>query len=164
MIRTQVFIVGLVTLAAGYAHAQSREPLAGQFFEDMMYLRNATSARQSSWDRTGGNMDMRSIDPGQTLEIFKEDGAGCIRHIYFTTIGPPTHFLRDGVIRMYWDGETEPSVEVPFGDLFGLDGVNAVRIEGVVNWQIAEIEGQHFVAGGSGICRFDGDHARKLAA
>jgi hypothetical protein len=29
-------------------------------------------------------------------------------------------YLRQVVIRMYWDGETEPSVEVPIGDFFGM--------------------------------------------
>ncbi len=84
-----------------------------------MYLRDSTSARVSSYDRSGRNADMRSVAPGRTLELADIPGAGCIRHIYFTIGGPP-HYLRDLVLRMYWDGETSPSVEVPFGDFFGL--------------------------------------------
>ena len=76
-------------------------------------------ARVSSWDRSGKNVDFRSIKPGGTLELAKLDGAGCIRHIYFTIVASG-HYLRDLVIRMYWDGEKQPSVEVPFGDFFGL--------------------------------------------
>jgi hypothetical protein len=30
------------------------------------------------------------------------------------------HFLRKIVLRAYWDGEREPSVEAPIGDFFGM--------------------------------------------
>ncbi|NIA15895.1 MAG: DUF2961 domain-containing protein, partial [Nitrospiraceae bacterium] len=73
----------------------------------------------SSYDRSGGNGDSCSILPGETLELADIPGAGCIRHLYFTVIGSE-HYLRDTVLRMYWDGEANPSVEVPFGDFFGL--------------------------------------------
>ena len=79
-------------------------------------VRDSVSARVSSWDRSGKNVDFRSIEPGDTLELAQLDGAGCIRHIYFT-IGAAGHYLRDLVIRMYWDGEKQPSVEVPFGEV-----------------------------------------------
>jgi len=93
--------------------------LAQSLFADMMLLRDSASARASSYDRSGGNDDSRAIPPGQTLELADIPGAGCIRHIYFTGLGGP-HYLRDMVLRMYWDGEDNPSVEVPFGDFFGL--------------------------------------------
>jgi hypothetical protein len=47
------------------------------------------------------------------------EGAGCIGHLFFT-IWPTPHYLRELVLRMYWDGETTPTVQVPFGDSFGL--------------------------------------------
>jgi len=67
-------------------------------------------------------MDMRGLAPGDSLELAQLDGAGVIRHIYFTIIGPDAtkvDYLRDLVLRMYWNGEADPSVEVPFGDFFG---------------------------------------------
>jgi len=109
----------LLTTALGCAHVPCRPSLEHSFFSDMMYLQDSSSARVSSYDRTGGNIDFRFIAPGKTLELADIPGAGCIRHIYFTIGGPP-HYLRDLVLRMYWDGETSPSVEVPFGDFFGL--------------------------------------------
>lgn len=51
-------------------------------------------------------------------------GAGIIRHIWLTTpypgpgYKPGPNVLRDLVLRMYWDGEKSPSVEVPLGDFF----------------------------------------------
>jgi len=96
--------------------------LAGSLFSDMLYLRDATSARASSWDRTGANNDWRPLPPGETLELADIEGAGSIRHIYFTILGKGVgdcRYLRDLVLRAWWDGETEPSIETPFGDFFG---------------------------------------------
>ncbi len=99
-------------------------PMVESIFSDMLILRNSSSARASSWDQSGANVDFRTIPPGETLELANIEGAGCIRHIYFTMIrsfsepGDPG-FLRDLVLRAYWDGETSPSIETPFGDFFG---------------------------------------------
>lgn len=98
--------------------------MVDSIFSDMLVLRDSRSARVSSWDRTGANADFRTIPPGETLELANIAGAGCIRHIYFTvmrsfrTHGDPG-YLRDLVLRAYWDGETSPSIEAPFGDFFG---------------------------------------------
>lgn len=56
-----------------------------------------------------------AISAGQTVDLADIDGSGCIRHIWFT-LGP--QFYRDLVLRMYWDDEKTPSVEVPVGDFF----------------------------------------------
>ena len=55
------------------------------------------------------------IDRGQTATLAEIDGPGVIQHIWLTT--HPQHWRRL-VLRMYWDGESEPSVEVPLGDFF----------------------------------------------
>ncbi len=109
----------LLLATTASAAATDGDALSTSLFSDMMVLRDSASARVSSYDRSGGNGDSREIPPGETLELAEIPGAGCIRHIYFTPIGAE-HFLRDLVLRMYWDGETDPSVEVPFGDFFGL--------------------------------------------
>jgi len=123
MMKFKLWLVPAVVLFMGCAHTrEARDPLATHIHADMMYLSDADSARVSSWDRSGGNVDARPIVPGETLELAAIPGAGVIRHIYFTIIGPVAtqpHYLQDLVLRMYWDGEIEPSVEVPFGDFFG---------------------------------------------
>jgi hypothetical protein len=81
-------------------------------------LRKSTSARISSWDRTGGNDDWVNISPGEKRVLADISGTGCIRHIYFTVVLPDKLFYRDAVLRMFWDGENDPSVEVPIGDFF----------------------------------------------
>ena len=47
--------------------------------------------------------------------ILDMDGPGMIRHIW---IAFPPRLLRMLVLRMYWDNEEQPSVQVPVGDFF----------------------------------------------
>lgn len=86
--------------------------------------RNFRSARQSSYDRTGGNDDRIYIKPGETRVIASENGHGTITHIWMTmqnegfVIEP--NYLRKVVIKMYWDDAQVPSVQAPIGDFFGM--------------------------------------------
>jgi hypothetical protein len=90
-------------------------PLAG-----LARLRNATSRRASSWDRTGGNLDRLSIAPSETATLADVEGPGCIKHIWMTLACDEPDFLRKVVLRAYWDDEEQPSVQVPVGDFFGV--------------------------------------------
>ncbi|NMM98377.1 MULTISPECIES: glycoside hydrolase family 172 protein [Bifidobacterium] len=69
-----------------------------------------------------GSPCLRNIAPGATVTLADIDGPGQITHIWFTvdekTTDADCYVLRDLVLRMYWDGETEPSVECPLGDFF----------------------------------------------
>ncbi|MFO7637330.1 MAG: glycoside hydrolase family 172 protein [Clostridia bacterium] len=97
---------------------------------DSIYLHKDFKAKRvSSYDVTGGNTDSWTIPPGETRTLADISGPGMIHHIWFTIFGrwgkeddrpfdPLT--LRNVLIRMYWDGEKEPSVECPVGDFFGL--------------------------------------------
>ncbi len=82
---------------------------------------NYKSLKQSSFDRTGGNSDRWPIAPGATQELFRSDGPGIITHIWFTIAAQSASHLKDIVIRIYWEGNAKPSVEVPVGDFFGLN-------------------------------------------
>jgi hypothetical protein len=111
--RPDLFLAFLSLIPAA-ALAQQAGPLG-----DLARLRSATSKRISSWDRTGGNNDRIAIKPGETATLAEVPGAGCIKHIWVTISSESPHHLRELVLRMYWDGETEPSVESPIGDFFG---------------------------------------------
>jgi len=50
-----------------------------------------------------------------TTTIMDVDGPGAIQHIWIT-VGDK--FYRDLILRIYWDGQEQPSVEAPVGDLF----------------------------------------------
>jgi hypothetical protein len=76
--------------------------------------------RSSSYDRSGGNADFREIAPGATLTLLDADGPAIISHIWITTASDDPNHLKALVLRMYWDRESNPSVEAPIGDFFGL--------------------------------------------
>jgi hypothetical protein len=83
-------------------------------------LRDYESRRVSSYDRTGGNRDWYDIEPGETRVFAEMRGAGSVRHIWMTMLFPQEDFLRRVLLRFFWDHASEPSVECPIGDFFGL--------------------------------------------
>jgi hypothetical protein len=90
------------------------------FLRNMAVLAEGRSKRSSSWDRTGGNKDYVRIDPGQSTILAHVHGAGCINKTYATVLSMDRLWGRELVLRMYWDGEDQPSVEVPFVDFYGV--------------------------------------------
>lgn len=56
------------------------------------------------------------IEAKKTFTLAEINGSGVIQHIWLTPA--PLDKTRWMVLRMYWDDETEPSVEVPLGDFF----------------------------------------------
>ncbi len=76
--------------------------------------------RASSYDPTGGNRDWWEFAPGETRTIAEAEGAGCIKHIWMTLWCEDKFVYRKIIVRMYWDDEDAPSVEVPIGDFFGM--------------------------------------------
>jgi Protein of unknown function (DUF2961) len=76
--------------------------------------------RVSSYDRSGGNGDARTIGARDCLTLLDADGPGLITHVWATIASDDPNHLKALVLRMYWDGEASPSVEAPIGDFFGL--------------------------------------------
>ncbi|HKN37252.1 MAG TPA: glycoside hydrolase family 172 protein [Terriglobales bacterium] len=64
------------------------------------------------------------IPAGATYTVAEISGSGAIQHIWMT----PTGNWRFSILRMYWDGEAEPSVEVPLGDFFAMGWGKYARI------------------------------------
>ena len=95
--------------------AVADDPLAG-----LAGLREGASERASSSDPNwrNGNGDARPIPPGATLIIANLKGPGCINHIWNTIAAKERGYSRLLVLRMYWDGEEQPSVECPIGDFY----------------------------------------------
>ena len=77
------------------------------------------SKRVSSFDRTGGNNDRLSIPPSETIVLAEIEGPAAIHHIWVTISAEP-FYGRKIILRMYWDGEQDPSVEAPIGDFFAV--------------------------------------------
>jgi hypothetical protein len=86
----------------------------------------ARRASSSAVDWADSNGDARPIAPGETLVLAELEGPGVIRHIWNTVSSKEYGASRLLRVRMYWDGEEEPSVDCPLGDFFGMGhGVNA---------------------------------------
>jgi len=89
---------------------------------------NFTGAKGQGGMATEGTGKRASRDLGQgwkvspsvvikahtTFTVAEIDGPGAIQHIWMT----PSGNWRNSIIRIYWDGETTPSVEAPVGDFF----------------------------------------------
>ena len=54
------------------------------------------------------------IEPNETFVLAEIEGPGAVQQIWMTPAGN----WRFSILRFYWDGEKEPSVEVPVGDFF----------------------------------------------
>ncbi len=61
---------------------------------------------------------VRHVHDGETVVLADISGRGTIRHIWMTMHDKP-QLLRGSVIRIFWDGQAHPSVDIPVGEFFG---------------------------------------------
>ena len=113
-------------LAALPLGAQSGAEYPAGPLDQLYRLKSTATARISSADPTGGNQDWITIGPGETKTLAEISGAGVLRRFYMAPLADDRMRYRKLTLRMYWDGETEPSVEVPLGDFFG-SGLGTLR-------------------------------------
>ena len=64
------------------------------------------------------------INPGTIFTLAEISGPGLIEHIWMT----PTGNWRFSILRIYWDDEKDPSVEVPVGDFFAMGWGKYARV------------------------------------
>ena len=69
-----------------------------------------------------------SLPPESNTVLMDICSSGIIRHIWMTT---NQEFGRDLILRMNWDGEEKPSVEVPLGDFFCNAPKHAAQINAI---------------------------------
>ncbi len=104
---------------AGGASSVGR--LGGGALGDLATPRAGKMVQYSSAAPDGGNADFRRVEPGQTFTLMDHRGAGIVRRWWLTTNPINNRDIgRQLIIRCYWDGETNPSVEVPLSDFFGM--------------------------------------------
>jgi hypothetical protein len=110
-------ILLLFCLSPQHVSAQTSEGPLG----DLFIAKEGGLAHYSSYDTSGKNADFRKINPGETLVLVDHKGAGVVRR-WWLTIAPRNSIdiQRSLIIRCYWDGEKEPSVEAPVSDFFGM--------------------------------------------
>lgn len=83
------------------------------------FFKDYRTAMESSWDRKGGADDFVMLEPGETRTIAQLEGPGCVSRIWLTISSADPYIYRRMVLRAWWDGEEEPSIECPIGDFFG---------------------------------------------
>ena len=105
--------------------------------------RSVRRLRASSWDRTGANEDWWNFKPGESRTIAHAAGPGCIRHIWMTMESHEYGWPRQIMLRMWWDGEAMPSVEVPIGDFFGI-GHGVLKNFACTPFQMSPQDGRGF--------------------
>jgi len=139
MKRSTWMLVLLLCIAISFVYAGSFNGLTSSM-NDLYMLSDAKTRSISPENPTGepGKGGMATLDEGsaanaardlgqgwkvnpyimipakETAVLAEIDGPGAIQHIWMT----PTGDWRFAVIRFYWDGEDEPSIEVPLGDFF----------------------------------------------
>jgi hypothetical protein len=63
------------------------------------------------------------VNAGQTVTLMDVDGPGVIQHIWMVE-----QLSRDHVLRVYWDHEETPSIEVPVPDFFAVGHEKFARV------------------------------------
>jgi hypothetical protein len=80
--------------------------------------RRISSNEQPDWN--DGNFDMTPLPPGKVLELPVLEGPGVINHIWLTSHAGGVNELNALSLRIYWDDQKYPGVEVPLGDFFAI--------------------------------------------
>jgi len=65
----------------------------------------------------------------QSKTLLEVEGPGIIQRMWFTVRDRSPEMMRSMRLRIYWDGETKPAVDVPFGDFFGYGLSKVVEFE-----------------------------------
>ncbi len=65
---------------------------------------------------------------GQTITLMDVEGPGVIQHIWMATNPKWAGNGRASILRFYWDGETQPSIEVPMTDFFAVGHEQFARV------------------------------------
>ncbi|MBL8173014.1 MAG: DUF2961 domain-containing protein [Bryobacterales bacterium] len=94
----------------------SPENLTGEKGKGAMAVQGSASAASSELGQGWKVNPYVVIKPGTAFTLADIHAQGAIQHIWMT----PTGNWRYSILRMYWDDETTPSVEVPVGDFFAM--------------------------------------------
>jgi len=100
----------------------SREILGISPWDGVSYQETSYGKRKGGLPGVLGGFQNKCVDlkPGELFTMADIAGPGLITRIWVTLpcrINPGS--LRNLVLKMYWDGEEEPSVVAPLGDFFG---------------------------------------------
>jgi hypothetical protein len=89
--------------------------------------RRVSSNEQPKWHDE--NLDMNWLMPGESVAMPLLRGPGVITHIWFTSHAGWAGELDALVLRIYWDGQEAPGVEVPLADFFAVGQGRPASVE-----------------------------------
>ena len=96
----------------------------GQFLSDLYKPKGGVTANSIQYKDV-------VIEPGKEMELANFKGSGLINYFYITD-NSEGHFYKGLVLKIYWDGSKNPSVNVPLSDFFGAINGRTIDYESVV--------------------------------
>ncbi len=113
-------LLALFLSSALMSPTAAAEPVPGALAA--LSLRQDFEARRESSSEPDlkGNGDSIPIPPGKSITLLDADGPGVITHLWNTIAALDPFSGRSVVLRIYYDGNTRPSVQAPLGDFFGV--------------------------------------------
>ena len=91
------------------------DPMAFSQLKDFTAHRSSSNSPLPDW-----NDDSKHPLPGETLTIADLAGPGIVTHFWTTASGTEYGWPRLLRVRVYYDGNAVPSVDVPYGDFFAV--------------------------------------------
>jgi len=84
-----------------------------------------TTKPQTSLATIGDGVSRRDarvdhLHPGHAVEVGLFEGPGVVRQMWFTTQSDDEDIYADLILRVWWDDDSEPAIEVPMGEFFGV--------------------------------------------
>lgn len=121
-----LYFIALVLplLVAVNGYAQSLVELARP--QEGRSMRSTSTQRDANGNYAHGNGDNSRVPPGATKVVLDAQGPGVVTHMWFTFLGPGRQSWapqgsanhQELLLRVTYDGQERPAIEVPFGDFF----------------------------------------------
>jgi hypothetical protein len=105
----------LPAVFASAACAQFADPLSLALLKDYRALRSSSNNPDPD-----SNDDSKRPIPGETIVLGDLPGPGMVTHIWLTAAANEYGWPRLLRLRIYYDGNSTPSVDAPVGDFFGV--------------------------------------------
>ena len=90
---------------------------------------NGVKSAGGKTNHAGKGNAFEDLKAGQSKTLLNVTGAGIIQRMWFTVRERSPEMLRSMRLRMYWDNNSKPAVDVPFGDFFGFGLSKMVKFE-----------------------------------
>ena len=136
-----IFIILLFPLSSKsqqiFSFPQNKTESTISTFENVNGVRS--SGGKTNFSAKGNAFE--SIKAGASKTLLDISGPGTIQRMWFTLQDRSPKMLRSIRLRIFWDNESEPAVDVPLGDFFGFGLSKITKME---NYLFSSAEGRSF--------------------